>query len=182
MAEAAAAVAVASVFEIAKQVNGVIGGDSDKRNRFAKELVEKMYNESGRNCTVIAVCVAHDIKGDYHKTHAECYYFLGTSQGYEVYVIANGRNATFERRGDGGPINWAFAGDSNYFCYDGDKKLTMGDFRPAPPPDMRREYIVQPNDFLYSIAQRLGTSVEHLVTQNGIKDPTMIHPGQKLIY
>jgi len=42
-------------------------------------------------------------------------------------------------------------------------------------------YVVQPGDTLSAIARRFGTSVEALIQQNGISDPSRIFPGTELI-
>jgi LysM repeat protein len=42
-------------------------------------------------------------------------------------------------------------------------------------------YIVQPGDTLYSIAMHFNTTVEAIIRQNGIMDPSMIYPGQVLL-
>jgi D-gamma-glutamyl-meso-diaminopimelic acid endopeptidase CwlS/peptidoglycan endopeptidase LytE len=42
------------------------------------------------------------------------------------------------------------------------------------------EYTVQPNDTLYSIARRFGTTVERLVELNGLQDPHRLQVGQRL--
>jgi murein DD-endopeptidase MepM/ murein hydrolase activator NlpD len=49
---------------------------------------------------------------------------------------------------------------------------------PTPEPEV---YEVQPGDTLFSIAQQFGSSVEAIVAANGITDPSLINPGQKLI-
>ena len=41
-------------------------------------------------------------------------------------------------------------------------------------------YVVQPNDTLSGIAQRFGTSVEAIAQGNGIVNPNLIFPGQRL--
>lgn len=41
-------------------------------------------------------------------------------------------------------------------------------------------YVVQPGDTLFSLAQRWGTSVEHIAQVNGISDPNRIEVGQML--
>lgn len=40
------------------------------------------------------------------------------------------------------------------------------------------QYIVQPGDSLYSIAQRYNTTVEAIMAVNQIIDPSLIYPGQ----
>src|SRR5215212_1066007 len=43
-------------------------------------------------------------------------------------------------------------------------------------------YTVGSGDTLAGIATKLGVSVEHLMSQNGISDPDLIHSGQTLLY
>lgn len=43
-------------------------------------------------------------------------------------------------------------------------------------------YTVKSGDVLSVIAQRLGVTVKHLTNKNSIKNPNLIHPGQKLKY
>lgn len=43
-------------------------------------------------------------------------------------------------------------------------------------------YTVKSGDVLSVIAQRLGVTVNHLTTKNGIKNQNLIYPGQKLKY
>ena len=45
-----------------------------------------------------------------------------------------------------------------------------------------RGYVVQPGDTLPQVASRLGTTVDHLMTSNGIADPNTIYSGQTLHY
>lgn len=42
-------------------------------------------------------------------------------------------------------------------------------------------YIVQKGDTLYSIAKRFNTTVQKIVNNNGISNPNLIYPGQRLI-
>jgi len=49
---------------------------------------------------------------------------------------------------------------------------------PTPEPEV---YVVQPGDTLFSIAEQFGSSVEAIVAANGITNPSLINPGQKLI-
>ena len=48
--------------------------------------------------------------------------------------------------------------------------------------DARGCYIVKPNDTLWSIAVRFKTTVKALVELNGIKNPNLIFPHQKIYY
>ena len=49
---------------------------------------------------------------------------------------------------------------------------------PTPEPEV---YEVQPGDTLFSIAQRFGSSVDAIVAENDIANPSLIDVGQKLI-
>ena len=49
-------------------------------------------------------------------------------------------------------------------------------------PAASKVYTVKSGDNLSTIAKRLGTSVDSLVKKNGIKNPNLIYPGQKLKY
>ena len=51
---------------------------------------------------------------------------------------------------------------------------------PAPQPASGDYYTVVKGDNLTKIAQRYGTTVANLVAWNGIKNPNLIYPGQKL--
>jgi LysM repeat protein len=51
----------------------------------------------------------------------------------------------------------------------------------AAPEGGGKYYVVQPGDSLSKIAKKHGTTVDELVKLNDIKDPKLIHPGQKLI-
>ena len=51
---------------------------------------------------------------------------------------------------------------------------------PAPQPASGDYYTVVKGDNLTKIAQKYGTTVANLVAWNGIKNPNLIYPGQKL--
>lgn len=50
-----------------------------------------------------------------------------------------------------------------------------------PPPTGPVIYIVQRNDSLFSIARRFNTSVADIIAANGIRNPCILTPGQRLI-
>ena len=52
----------------------------------------------------------------------------------------------------------------------------------ASPAPAARVYTVRPGDTLSAIAARLGTSWQHLAQVNGLRNPNLIYPGQKLRY
>ncbi len=53
---------------------------------------------------------------------------------------------------------------------------------PSPPPPAQQEYVVQPGDTLWTIAQRFGIRVEALAQANGIQNPdaAILQVGQTL--
>jgi murein DD-endopeptidase MepM/ murein hydrolase activator NlpD len=51
----------------------------------------------------------------------------------------------------------------------------------ATPPPPGAIYIVQPNEYLSTIAERFNVSINDLMAVNGITDPNLISQGQRLI-
>ncbi len=41
-------------------------------------------------------------------------------------------------------------------------------------------YVTRPGDTLWSIAQRFGTTVDHIARNNSISNPNIIYPGTRL--
>lgn len=52
---------------------------------------------------------------------------------------------------------------------------------PTPTPPSQRVYIVRPGDTLWSIALRFGTTPWAIAVTNGLRNPNLIYPGQRLI-
>jgi nucleoid-associated protein YgaU len=52
---------------------------------------------------------------------------------------------------------------------------------PEPEPQPEHVYVVQPGDTLMAIARRLNVTVRAIIEANDIKDPNLIHPGQRLV-
>lgn len=51
----------------------------------------------------------------------------------------------------------------------------------APAPEEAGAYVVQRGDNLTKIGQRFGVSAQEIARANGIRDPNMIQPGQRLV-
>lgn len=73
------------------------------------------------------------------------------------------------KRGDNG--RWGYAHDFLMFIY-------LPEPGPAPEPTT---YTVKRGDNLTEIAKMFGVTVQDLVKWNGIKNPNLIYPGQKIL-
>ena len=88
-----------------------------------------------------------------------------------------------------GPLDLSlFFGDENAWkAYAG----ATGQSVPAPQPQVQEyaqpvqssdtTYIVQAGDTLSEIAQRFGTTYQHLAAINGISNPDIIHVGDRIV-
>ena len=75
----------------------------------------------------------------------------------------------------GNPADWAaYAGHTESGDYTPTKK-------PSHAEDNATYYTVQSGDTLSEIAQRFNTTVQAIVEKNGISNPNLIYPGQRLI-
>lgn len=108
---------------IAEITSNVVKDDKNARDVFAQTTVSELRDQFP-DYSVIAVAVEHSIEGPNIHQHAELEYKLGTSQGYEVYFVKEGDEATFTREGDGGYINWAYICSPDH-CKQDDNKLNM---------------------------------------------------------
>jgi lysozyme len=90
-----------------------------------------------------------------------------------------GRLATYD-----GPVDCdRFFGDRSAwraYAGGGNVQPNPNPVPPAPQPVPDNTYVVQPGDTLWGIAIRFGTSVAHLATINGIRNPDVIYAGQVL--
>ena len=105
----AAGMAAGLLGDAIKEVVGAVGKDKAKRDGFSRDVVQKA-TEKCPDYDAVTCCVKHKMEGAFVHQHAECYYTLGTSKGYEVYLVHHGDKATFTLLGDGGWINWAVQG------------------------------------------------------------------------
>lgn len=64
----------------------------------------------------------------------------------------------------------------------GDRYEDVQNFINGNSSSSSRMYAVKNGDNLFFIAQRLGVSVDHLISKNGLSNPNLIYPGQKLKY
>lgn len=60
------------------------------------------------------------------------------------------------------------------------QKFLEKDLYPAKKPTGGSTYTVKKGDTLSEIAKKYGTTVNKLLKDNGIKNPNLIHPGQKI--
>ena len=65
--------------------------------------------------------------------------------------------------------------------YDPDAVQAIVNAKLQPPAPAQQTYTVQSGDTLSGIADRYGTSWQHLADLNGLADPNVIYPGQVLV-
>lgn len=65
--------------------------------------------------------------------------------------------------------------------YVGQRLVIPGSSTPSPSPPAQTVYVVRPGDTLWSIALRYGTSPWAIAAANGLRNPSVIYPGQRLI-
>jgi len=68
-----------------------------------------------------------------------------------------------------------------YLIYVGQRLVIPGPGTPGPTPPPQRVYVVRPGDTLWSIALRYGTTPWAIAVANGLRNPNLIYPGQRLI-
>ena len=108
--------------------------------------------------------------------------------GGNYYTVVKGDNLTkiAQRYGTTVANLVAWNGIKNpNLIYPGQRLLVKGGSAPAPAPKpapkpSAQYYTVVRGDNLTKIAKRYGTTVNQLVAWNGIKNPNLIYPGQKL--
>ena len=75
----------------------------------------------------------------------------------------------------GGGYDAGYESTAEYSGYSGTESYASGDAGGGT-------YVVQSGDTLSGIAAELGTSVEDLAASNGIANPDLLYPGQRLRY
>lgn len=117
-------------------------------------------------------------------------------RGWNDYVEPNysGDYAMHQFTSSGNISGWGDVLDLSLFFGDGNAWLAYagatGQSVPAPQPQPYVEpqvqssgttYIVQAGDTLSEIAQRFGTTYQHLAAINGISNPDIIHVGDRIV-
>lgn len=122
---------------------------------------------------------------DYAPRGWDAYYPPNYSGDYAMHQYTSSGNIS----GWGGPLDLSlFFGDENAWrAYAG----ATGQPAPTPQPQAQEyaqpvqssdtTYIVQAGDTLSEIAQRFGTTYQHLAAINGISNPNIIHVGDRIV-
>lgn len=80
-------------------------------------------------------------------------------------------------------LNIFYGDESDWDTYTGHK--SSGDYTPTDPPEHAEDkavyYTVRSGDTLSEIAQRFNTTYQAIAEKNGISNPNLIYPGQKLL-
>jgi hypothetical protein len=83
--------------------------DNEMREEFTKQYVAKA-TETYPNQNFVISHKGGDVEGEHVHDHVELRVNNGTI-GYEVFASPKGKRFKFVRKGDGGYINWAYAGN-----------------------------------------------------------------------
>jgi hypothetical protein len=116
------------VYELVK----AIGHDNDTRAAYTQQFVATTRQKyPNYNVVIIHTQVPHSVSGPQivHQHH-EINMSVGTC-GYDSYASPMGQPFVFENQGDGGYINWAYAGQFTA-SGNGGKILTAASSQPAP--------------------------------------------------
>jgi hypothetical protein len=106
------AIGTTVVFGVVSLIKGIVDADNKKREAFTQHFVDEVSKQFPK-CNVVIVHPQHKVAGPHvvHQHH-EVPMTVGTC-GYDSYCSPKGQPFTFENLGDGGYINWAFAGEFN---------------------------------------------------------------------
>jgi hypothetical protein len=90
-------------------VAGIIGNDNNKREAYTQQFVAQASKQYP-NCNHVVCHPQHRVAGpQVVHTHYELGMTAGTC-GYDIYSSPMGQPFIFENQGDGGYLNWAYAG------------------------------------------------------------------------
>ena len=90
-------------------VGGIINNDNNKREAYTQQFIQQASKQFP-NCNWVICHPQHSVTGPHvvHQHH-ELGMTVGTC-GYDSYCSPKGQPFTFNNQGDGGYLNWAYAG------------------------------------------------------------------------
>jgi len=90
-------------------VGGIINNDNNKREAYTQQFIQQASKQFP-NCNWVICHPQHSVTGPHvvHQHH-ELGMTVGTC-GYDSYCSPMGQPFTFDNQGDGGYLNWAYAG------------------------------------------------------------------------
>ena len=172
---------------------------------YAKEFLDRVQARTGiKPMIYMSGSVVNEwdwsavVAGDYGLWVA--YYSKGSCDGYwpdaPMYPISDWAGAAMLQYTSGGYLpGWSDRLDLNVFygdhaawdAYAGGGTGVTPQPHPVPAPEAQENaqntgtYIVQSGDTLSGIAERYGTTYQHLAAINGIADPDLIYPGDVIV-
>lgn len=172
---------------------------------WAKDWLDAVYNMTGikpliyMSNSVIhrydwssVVNAGYDLwNAGYYKGYTPIYGFVSDPPLYGGLGEFDGHTPLYQYTSSGRLSGWSGNLDLNIFygsksdwdSYAGYK--SSGDYTPTEEPqhteDKTTYYTVQSGDTLSGIAQRFNTTYQAIAEKNGISNPNLIYPGQKLI-
>ncbi|WP_417087874.1 GH25 family lysozyme [Eubacterium maltosivorans] len=172
---------------------------------YAKEFLDRVQARTGiKPMIYMSGSVVNEwdwsavVAGDYGLWVA--YYSKDTCDGYwpdaPMYPISDWAGAAMLQYTSGGYLpGWGDRLDLNVFygdhaawdAYAGGETGVAPQPQPTPAPEAQENaqntttYIVQSGDTLSGIADRYGTTYQHLASINGIADPDLIYPGDVIV-
>lgn len=172
---------------------------------YAKEFLDRVQARTGiKPMIYMSGSVVNEwdwsavVAGDYGLWVA--YYSKDSCDGYwpdaPMYPISDWSGAAMLQYTSGGYLpGWGDRLDLNVFygdhaawdAYAGGGTGVIPQPQPAPAPEAQENaqntntYIVQSGDTLSGIADRYGTTYQHLAAINGISNPDLIYPGDVIV-
>ena len=172
---------------------------------YAKEFLDRVQARTGiKPMIYMSGSVVNEwdwsavVAGDYGLWVA--YYSTDSCDGYwpdaPMYPISDWSGAAMLQYTSGGYLpGWSDRLDLNVFygdhaawdAYAGGGTGVTPQPQPTPAPEAQENaqntgtYIVQSGDTLSDIADRYGTTYQHLAAINGIADPDLIYPGDVIV-
>ena len=172
---------------------------------YAKEFLDRVQARTGiKPMIYMSGSVVNEwdwsavVAGDYGLWVA--YYSKDSCDGYwpdaPMYPISDWSGAAMLQYTSGGYLpGWGDRLDLNVFygdhaawdAYAGGGTGVTPQPQPAPAPEAQENaqntntYIVQSGDTMSDIADRYGTTYQHLAAINGIADPDLIYPGDVIV-